>query len=122
MAGPWAGPVFQYIAPLDGRDDELDYALGTISGDLLGAIIVTNNEDLKRVNALKEITGCDCCPVCQMNPQDATKKYKITDAPARSQTEMLVQMIRVDEPLVFNYLADQFAKVDYPDDGEWGLC
>ena len=118
MEGPHAGPIVECLSPVEGRESEFEAAIGYMPSDILGRIVVTNVSDMMVVRDLIKATGCDCCSVAMMNPKSAHKKYKISDAPEKSRTEMLVRDFNVESIIAFNFIADEFAKVDFSDGEE----
>lgn len=118
--GPVTGPVALYLRAAEDKEDEFEVAkqdmVSVIGDKLLNSVIVTNHHDLTLARSLLSKNGFKWFGIFAISPKSVDQKYKVSDPGQGTLTERFTSSMDVENVMVYNYILDKLAVVDYPNE------
>lgn len=114
FVGSVFGPACMFVAPHEGSYGHFDTACCALGNQVLSRVVVCNSSDARIVRDLADQVDCHGCGVHEINEASVSTKYHIPLVEEGSTTEQLTTNMIVENPMVFNYLADACHSIDCP--------
>jgi chromosome segregation ATPase len=107
--GPVAGPIGAHVKIASGKEQFASIAEQALGNSTLGRFVVTNDNDRKLLQRIREQTGCPSneCSIFQVAE---SPRYRVPPPPA-ADVETVASCLNIEDDLVFNALVDH-ARID----------